>query len=75
MKSRYIALLTLVLLPLSVYGQSGSINNTLGSGTFNILDGSGTIVQPQPDVWLSHFARHNRLNSWRDLLRRKQLYP
>jgi hypothetical protein len=43
MKRGYVALLSLVILPLSLYGQSGSINNTLGSGgTFNIKDGSTT---------------------------------
>ncbi len=47
MKSRYIALLTLVLLPLSVYGQSGSINNTLGSGTlFSLSRTSGYLILP-----------------------------
>ena len=45
MKSIYKAQLMLVFLPLLLYGQTGSINNTLGSGgTFTIINSSATTL-------------------------------
>jgi len=45
MKPQLSALLVLVLFPLAAYGQSGSINNTLGTGgTFTVKDGTTTFL-------------------------------
>ncbi len=45
MKTAFFTTILLAILPASLNGQSGSINNTLGSGgSFNIKDGSSTFL-------------------------------